>query len=49
MPKLKLSEKELADILADYNNGMSMGNVAKKYHHNARTLKRYAELIQNEV
>ena len=29
MPKLKLSEKELTDILADYNNGMSMGDVAK--------------------
>ena len=47
MPKLKLSEKELADILADYNNGMSMGNVAKKYHHNARTLKRY--FLENNI
>lgn len=41
MPKLKLSEKELMDILADYNSGMSMGDVARKYHHNAGTLKRY--------
>lgn len=41
MPKLQLSKEELDNILVDYNSGMSMADVGKKYHHNHNTLKRY--------
>ena len=32
MPKLQLSKEELDNILVDYNSGMSMADVGKKYH-----------------
>lgn len=41
MPKLILSDEELNNILTDYNSGMSMADVSKKYHHNNNTLKKY--------
>jgi len=41
MPKLNLSEEELNNILTDYNNGISMADICKKYHHNKNTLKKY--------
>lgn len=41
MPKLKLSNEELNNILIDYNNGMSMSGITKKYHHDKNTLKKY--------
>lgn len=41
MPKLKLSNEELNNILTDYNNGMSMSGITKKYHHDKNTLKKY--------
>ena len=33
MPKLVLSEEEWNNIIADYTAGMSMIQIAKKYHH----------------
>lgn len=41
MPKLKLSNEELQAIITDYNNGISMDKITKKYHHDKNTLKRY--------
>jgi DNA-binding transcriptional regulator WhiA len=40
MPKLKLSNEELNNIIFDYSSGMSMDNVVKKYHHDKNTLKK---------
>lgn len=41
MPKLRLADEELKNILNDYNAGISMADVGAKYHHNPGTLKRY--------
>ena len=41
MPNLKLSDSELNNIITDYNNGMSMDQITKKYHHDKNTLKKY--------
>lgn len=41
MPKLKLSNEELNNIINDYNNGISMTEITKKYHHDRKTLKKY--------
>jgi hypothetical protein len=41
MPKLKLSNEELNNIIFDYSSGMSMDNVVKKYHHDKNTLKKF--------
>lgn len=41
MPKLILSDEELNSILVDYNNGISMNDIEKKYHHNHNTIKKY--------
>ena len=40
MPKLVLSEEEWNNIIADYTAGMSMIQIAKKYHHGISTLRR---------
>lgn len=40
MPKLILSKEELNDIIKDYNNGMSITRIVKKYHHDRNTIKR---------
>lgn len=40
MPKLKLSNEELNNIIKDYNNNLSMGDITKKYHHDRKTLNR---------
>ena len=41
MPKLILSDEELNNILVDYNNGMSMNDIGKKYHHNHNTAPQF--------
>ena len=41
MPKLQLSNEEISNIISDYNNGMTITNVAKKYKHDRQTLKKY--------
>lgn len=41
MPKLRLADEELKNILNDYNAEISMADVGAKYHHNPGTLKRY--------
>ncbi len=40
MPKIVISDLELNQIIEDYNNGLSMGDVVKKYHHDKNTLKK---------
>ncbi len=39
MPKLKLSKEELNNIIKDYNSGITMEQITKKYHHDKNTLK----------
>lgn len=41
MPKLQLSNEELNNIITDYNSGISMDEITKKYHHDKNTLKKY--------
>lgn len=41
MPKLNLSKKELNNILTDYNSGISLNGICKKYHHDRATLVKY--------
>jgi intein-encoded DNA endonuclease-like protein len=43
MPKLELSNEELNNIITDYNNGMSVNELIKKYHHDRNTLKRFLQ------
>lgn len=40
MPKLILSNEELNNIIKEYNNGVSINAIVKKYHHDKNTLKR---------
>lgn len=40
MPKLKLSDEELNNIIQDYTNNIPMSGIVKKYHHDKNTLKR---------
>lgn len=40
MPKLKLSNEELKNIINDYNSGISLNKIVQKYHHDRNTLKR---------
>lgn len=41
MPKLNLSKEELNNILIDYNNGIPLSGICKKYHHSRVTLVKY--------
>lgn len=47
MPKLVLSNEELKNIIQDYENGVSIGKLEKKYHHDKNTLKRV--LQENDI
>ena len=47
MPKLKLSNEELNNIIQDYTNNISMREIVKKYRHDKNTLKRI--LQENDV